>query len=63
MKILMALIATLSLAGCSSFDDRVNDMHKINSVYCNGEGFKSYAELSKSNVGTCKSGMPFRVRM
>jgi hypothetical protein len=63
MKILMALIAALSLAGCSSFESNARDMHKVNTTYCEGVGFKSYTVLSRSVVFVCKDGRTFMVRM
>ena len=56
MKVLISILLAVLMMGCSTFNNRVEFMYQVDTIHCNGEGFKSYSEIYNAVVFTCKDG-------
>ena len=58
MKLLTSIALIAILTGCTTLNDKVERMYQINTLNCNGEGFKSYSEFGDNVVAfVCKDGV------
>ena len=65
MKKLLTVVTTLLMAACSNLSDfEKNALHmgRLDALYCEGEGFKSFQDLGASWVFVCKDNRRFIVR-
>lgn len=65
MKTLLALITLATLTACSSISDFERNavtMSRLDTLYCEANGFKSFQDLGAYWSFVCKDGRKFIVR-
>ena len=62
MKYLTVLIV-LVITGCAAptFEEKAVTNYKVDNVYCEGQGFKTFFDLGKYYSFTCRDGRRFIV--